>query len=164
MACDDGVRAPSAIRRTPLHPFLLAGPTAVGKSAVALRLAGRLGGEIISVDSMQVYRGLDLGTAKPTPAERQRVPHHLIDVADLSEAFDAAQFAALAHRAVREIQARGRPSSKASVARLLATPHCAPNWSRRPCRTCYGNWPSAIRKPSRRSIVKTPAAWSGPSK
>ena len=88
--------------------ILIAGPTAVGKSEIALRLAGQLGGEIISVDSMQVYRGLDIGTAKPSPTERIRVPHHLIDICDLTESFDAAQFARLAHRAVAEIQSRGR--------------------------------------------------------
>ena len=88
-------------------PLFLAGPTAVGKSAVALLLAERLGGEIISVDSMQVYRGLDIGTAKPTPAERARVPHHLIDVVELSEPFDAARFVRLAQAAVADIQARG---------------------------------------------------------
>lgn len=90
------------------RPILLAGPTAVGKSAVAVLLAEGLGGEIISVDSMQVYRGLDIGTAKPTAAERQRVPHHLVDLANLTEAFDAAQFVALAQRAKQEIQLRGR--------------------------------------------------------
>ena len=94
--------------RPSLAPVLLAGPTAVGKSAVALALAESLGGEIISVDSMQVYRGLDLGTAKPSAAERARVPHHLLDVLELSEAFDAAQFVRLAAAAVVEIQARGR--------------------------------------------------------
>lgn len=94
--------------RSPLAPVFLAGPTAVGKSALALALAESLGGEIISVDSMQVYRGLDLGTAKPSAAERARVPHHLLDVADLSAAFDAAQFVRLATAAVVKIQARGR--------------------------------------------------------
>jgi tRNA dimethylallyltransferase len=89
-------------------PIFLAGPTAVGKSAVALALAERIGGEIISVDSMQVYRGLDLGTAKPPPAERARVPHHLVDVVELTEAFDAAKFLRLAELAVKDIQARGR--------------------------------------------------------
>lgn len=89
-------------------PLLIAGPTAVGKSEVALLLAEQLNGEIISVDSMQVYRGLDLGTAKPTAAERARVPHHLIDVADLNEAFDAARFSALARLAATEIQSRRR--------------------------------------------------------
>jgi tRNA dimethylallyltransferase len=87
--------------------ILIAGPTATGKSEIALRLAGQLGGEVISVDSMQVYRGLDIGTAKPSPADRARVPHHLIDICDLTESFDAAQFARLAHRAVAEIQSRG---------------------------------------------------------
>jgi tRNA dimethylallyltransferase len=89
-------------------PIFITGPTAVGKSEIALRLAGQLGGEIISADSMQVYRGLDIGTAKPSPADRARVPHHLIDICDLTESFDAAQFARLAHRAVAEIQSRGR--------------------------------------------------------
>jgi len=88
-------------------PIFIAGPTAVGKSAVALALAEKIGGEIITVDSMQVYRGLDIGTAKPTAAERARVPHHLIDVCDLHEAFDAAQFVRRAQKAVVEIQSRG---------------------------------------------------------
>jgi len=90
------------------RPLFLAGPTAVGKSEIALMLAEKIGGEIISVDSMQVYRGLDIGTAKPSAAERARVPHHLVDVADLSEAFDAAQFIRLAGVAVADIQSRGR--------------------------------------------------------
>lgn len=105
MANIPALHPPSSI----LHPrpVFLAGPTAVGKSAVALALAEKIGGEIITVDSMQVYRGLDIGTAKPPPAERARVPHHLIDVCDLHEAFDAAQFIQLAQKAVAEIQARG---------------------------------------------------------
>jgi tRNA dimethylallyltransferase len=90
------------------QPIYLAGPTAAGKSAVALALAERMGGEIISVDSMQVYRGLDLGTAKPTLEERARVRHHLVDVCDLRERFDAAQFVRRAQRAAEEIQGRGR--------------------------------------------------------
>ncbi|MFM2082455.1 MAG: transferase [Verrucomicrobiota bacterium] len=88
-------------------PIFLVGPTAVGKSEVALFLAEKLAGEIISVDSMQVYRGLNLGTAKPSVAEQRRVPHHLIDVAELHEPFDAARFVALARQAVIEIQSRG---------------------------------------------------------
>ena len=90
------------------RPVFLAGPTAVGKSGAALLLAEQISGEIISVDSMQVYRGLDIGTAKPTSAERARVPHHLIDVAELNEPFDAAKFVTLANKAVAEIQSRGR--------------------------------------------------------
>src|ERR1017187_801259 len=103
------IHPPSLPRRSEAKagPLLIAGPTAVGKSEIALRLAGQLGGEIISADSMQVYRGLDIGTAKPSPADRARVPHHLIDVCDLTESFDAAQFARLAHRTVAEIQSRG---------------------------------------------------------
>jgi tRNA dimethylallyltransferase len=91
-----------------LRPVLIAGPTAVGKSEIALSLAEKTGGEIIAVDSMQVYRGLDIGTAKPTSAERARVPHHLIDVAELTETFDAARFVTLARAAVSAIQSRGR--------------------------------------------------------
>jgi tRNA dimethylallyltransferase len=90
------------------NPIFLAGPTAVGKSEIALALAEKIGGEIISVDSMQVYRGFDIGTAKPSVEERKKIPHHLIDVCDLSEAFDAAQFVRLAQKAVAEIQARHR--------------------------------------------------------
>jgi tRNA dimethylallyltransferase len=90
------------------NPIFIAGPTAVGKSAIALLLAEQLGGEIISVDSMQVYRGLDIGTAKPSPADRARVPHHLIDICGLTESFDAAQFVRLAQKAVAEIQSCGR--------------------------------------------------------
>jgi tRNA dimethylallyltransferase len=88
-------------------PILIAGPTAVGKSEIALSLAEQLGGEIISADSMQVYRGLNIGTAKPSAAERARVPHHLIDICDLNESFDAAQFIRRAQKAVEEIQDRG---------------------------------------------------------
>jgi tRNA dimethylallyltransferase len=91
-----------------MTPLLLAGPTAVGKSHVALLLAEQLGGEIVSVDSMQVYRGLDIGTAKPSAAERERIPHHLIDVVEVTEAFDAARFISLAREAVTAVSARGK--------------------------------------------------------
>ena len=103
------IHPPSLPRRSEAKagPILIAGLTAVGKSEIALRLAEQLGGEIVSADSMQVYRGLDLGTAKPSPADRVRVPHHLIDICDLTGSFDAAQFARLAHCAVAEIQSRG---------------------------------------------------------
>ena len=92
----------------PRRPVVLAGPTAVGKTEAALRLAEMLNGEIVGVDSMQVYRGMDIGTAKATPTERARVPHHLVDVVDMTEPFDAAQFVRLARRAVSQIQGRGR--------------------------------------------------------
>lgn len=88
--------------------FAIVGPTAVGKSAVALLLAEQLPGEIISVDSMQVYRGLDIGTAKPSAEEKNRVPHHLIDVVGLEEAFDAAKFCELAIQSEQEILSRNK--------------------------------------------------------
>jgi tRNA dimethylallyltransferase len=91
-----------------MKPVLISGPTASGKSAIALELASRIRGEIISVDSMQVYRGLDIGTAKPTTGERARIPHHLVDVAGLDEPFDAARFVSLASAAVQEIVGRGK--------------------------------------------------------
>ncbi|MBX3743789.1 MAG: tRNA (adenosine(37)-N6)-dimethylallyltransferase MiaA [Verrucomicrobiae bacterium] len=89
---------------------LLAGPTASGKSAVALVLAEALGGEILTADSMQVYRGLDIGTAKPTAAERARVPHHLIDLVDPWESFDAARWLGCARWAHADVKGRGRAS------------------------------------------------------
>jgi tRNA dimethylallyltransferase len=86
------------------------GCTASGKGALARALAMEIGGEIVSVDSMKVYRGMDIGTAKPTPAQRAAVAHHLIDVADPWESFSAARFVELADRAVAEIHGRSRPA------------------------------------------------------
>jgi len=96
----------SPTQRPPL--ILLLGVTAGGKSAVALDLAGELNAEIVSVDSMQVYRRMDIGTAKPTPDQRRRVPHHLIDVAEPSEAFSVARFVAMADAAIAQIAGAGR--------------------------------------------------------
>ncbi|WP_123931162.1 tRNA (adenosine(37)-N6)-dimethylallyltransferase MiaA [Thermodesulfitimonas autotrophica] len=92
--------------RLPL--LVITGPTATGKSAVAVEVALRVGGEVISADSMMVYRGMDIGTAKPTPAERKGVPHYLIDVVDPEEDFSVAAFQALAREHIQEINARGR--------------------------------------------------------
>ncbi|MFQ5846455.1 MAG: tRNA (adenosine(37)-N6)-dimethylallyltransferase MiaA [Candidatus Methylomirabilales bacterium] len=86
----------------------LVGPTAVGKSAVAVELAKALGGEIVALDSMQVYRHLNIGTAKPSHIEQQGVPHHLIDVVDPVDPFTAADYARLAGRALQQIRSRGR--------------------------------------------------------
>ena len=86
----------------------IVGPTASGKSALALRLASSLGGEILSADSMQIYRGFDVGTGKPNAEERALVPHHLVDVADPLEAWDAARWADEAVRLIAEIRGRGR--------------------------------------------------------
>jgi len=84
------------------------GPTAAGKSALALRLARRHGGEIVSCDSLQVYRGLDIGSAKATREERASVPHHLLDVVEPDAAFSAADYARLARAAIADIRRRGR--------------------------------------------------------
>ena len=84
------------------------GPTASGKSALSLALAERFGGEIISVDSAQIYRGMDIGTAKPDAATRARVSHHLIDVIDPTEAYSAARFAREALATIAAIRGRGR--------------------------------------------------------
>jgi tRNA dimethylallyltransferase len=92
----------------PLQGVLLAGPTASGKSALALALARRLPLEIVSVDSALVYRGMDIGTAKPTPAERAQAPHHLIDILDPAAAYSAARFAADATALAAAIRGRGR--------------------------------------------------------
>jgi tRNA dimethylallyltransferase len=86
---------------------ILAGPTAVGKSEAALAVCERYGGELISADSMQIYRGLDIGTAKPSAAERARVPHHMIDIADAGDFFTVAEYRALAGEVIEGVFARG---------------------------------------------------------
>jgi len=88
--------------------IFLVGQTACGKTAVGLRLAELIGAEILSLDSMTLWREMDIGTAKPTLAERARVPHHMIDVVDPSEWFNLGQYVALASQAAREIIGRGR--------------------------------------------------------
>ncbi|MBO6149707.1 MAG: tRNA (adenosine(37)-N6)-dimethylallyltransferase MiaA [Clostridium sp.] len=87
--------------------IVIAGPTASGKTALSIDLAGRIGGEIISADSMQVYRHMDIGSAKVTPEEMQGIPHHLIDVLDPTEEFNVVVFQKLAGEAIREIESRG---------------------------------------------------------
>jgi tRNA dimethylallyltransferase len=94
---------------SPRNPVvLLMGPTASGKSALAMALAERLPVEIVSVDSAQVYRGMDVGTAKPSRAERARVAHHLVDIVDPTDAYSAAAFVRDATHAIGDIHARGR--------------------------------------------------------
>ncbi len=88
--------------------LILAGPTAVGKTELSLQLAEQMSAEIVSADSRQVYRRLDIGTAKPTPEELARVRHHFIDELDLEEPFSAGRFAEAAWERIREIHARGR--------------------------------------------------------
>ena len=86
------------------QPLVILGPTASGKSDLAMALARRLGGEILSVDSMQVYRGMDIGTAKPTAAERAEIPHHLIDLVDPNEEFTVARFVELADEVIGKVR------------------------------------------------------------
>lgn len=86
---------------------ILAGPTAVGKSELSLKLAEKIGGEIISADSMQVYRGMDIGSAKLSPSQRQGIPHYLLDILDPEEEFHVVRFQELAKQAVSEIYGRG---------------------------------------------------------
>jgi len=86
----------------------IVGPTGVGKSRLALRLAGLYQGEIVSADSRQVYRYMDIGTAKPTPQELANVPHHLIDIIDPDEDFSLAMYQKMAYRAIQDIHGRGK--------------------------------------------------------
>ncbi len=88
--------------------IVITGPTATGKTALGAALGHALGGEVISADSMQIYRGMDIGTAKPTAAEMDGVPHHMIDVADPAETWSAARWAEMADAAVQDILARGK--------------------------------------------------------
>lgn len=87
---------------------ILTGPTASGKSTLALAVAEAVGGEIVSADSMQVYRHLDIGTAKPSAEDRARVPHHLVDFVELGDEYHVGRFREDADRAIREVSARGR--------------------------------------------------------
>ncbi len=96
----------STEERIPL--IVICGPTAVGKTGLAIELAERLGGEVVSADSRQVYRLMDIGTAKPTAAEQQRARHHLLDVVWPDEAFNAAGFASMAADAINDIVQRGK--------------------------------------------------------
>ncbi|HMH92842.1 MAG TPA: tRNA (adenosine(37)-N6)-dimethylallyltransferase MiaA [Streptosporangiaceae bacterium] len=97
--------------RADLRPELtiaVVGPTAAGKSALSLRLAEAIGGEIINADSMQLYRGMDIGTAKLAVAERDGVPHHLLDIWDVTQAASVSEYQGLARQAIVQIHARGR--------------------------------------------------------
>ena len=91
-------------------PLALVGPTASGKTEASILLARRLGAEVLLIDSMTVYRGMDVGTAKPAPEERAGVPHHLVDVADPAERFSVVRFQALAREALAGIRERDRPA------------------------------------------------------
>lgn len=94
--------------RTPTVSIVIAGPTGTGKSALALCIAEAIGGEIVNYDSVQIYRGFDIGSAKPTADACARLPHHLYDIVDADEDFNAADYARVARAACAEIEARGR--------------------------------------------------------
>jgi tRNA dimethylallyltransferase len=110
----DGMSASIAFQSAPVPPTafaracFLTGPTAVGKTAVGIELARRIGAEIVSMDSMALYQGMDIGTAKPNPAERHAVAHHLVDVLAPHEDFSLAQYLDAAAEAAADIRARGR--------------------------------------------------------
>lgn len=87
---------------------VVAGATASGKTALSIELAKRLDGEIVSCDSMQIYKGMNIGTAKPTDAEKQGIPHHMIDILEPSESFSAAEFCAMAREIIADIAKRGK--------------------------------------------------------
>ena len=101
---------PTAVTEDPIDAdsWFVTGATAVGKTQIGLALAQRLGGEIISLDSMAVYRGMDIGTAKPSRTDRQLVAHHLLDILDADQEFSAAKYMRLARAAVDDIRGRGR--------------------------------------------------------
>jgi len=88
--------------------IVIVGPTAVGKTALSIELAQHFNGEIVSGDSMQIYRGLDIGTAKATPSEQAQVPHHMLDIVEPSESYSAAKFVEQAQNAIAEIASRGK--------------------------------------------------------
>ena len=104
---------------------VITGPTASGKTALGVALAQRLGGEVVSADSMQIYRGMDIGTAKPTPEEMQGVPHHMIDIADPTENYSVSRYAEEASACVDDILARAKlPIVKAKVGPRIMTLIC----------------------------------------
>jgi tRNA dimethylallyltransferase len=107
-AAPDRPAATGARDGRPGPVLAVVGPTAAGKTALAMALAPRLGAEIVSADAMLVYRGMDVGTAKPAPAELAAVPHHLVDLVDPGEEFSVARFQPLARAAVADVLARGR--------------------------------------------------------
>ncbi len=94
--------------KIPFDCLVIGGPTASGKTALSLAIAKRFGGEIVSADSMQIYRGMNIGTAKPTPSETEGIPHHLIDILDITQPFSAAAYQEAANRTIRDVLSRGK--------------------------------------------------------
>ncbi|MFQ5407201.1 MAG: tRNA (adenosine(37)-N6)-dimethylallyltransferase MiaA, partial [Anaerolineales bacterium] len=104
----DGIIPDGPVRSSDTPLLVIVGPTAVGKTEISLRIAPQLGGEIVSADSRYLYRGMDIGTAKPTPQERASVPHHLVDVADPEQPWSLAEYKQAAMQAIDDIAARGK--------------------------------------------------------
>ena len=161
-----------------LDCWFLTGPTAAGKSAVGVELARRIDAEIVSLDSMALYRGMDIGTAKPTPEERRSVPHHLIDVLEPHEEYSLAQYVEAAGRCAAEIAGRGRqvlfvggtPLYLKGLLRGIfegrrPTGSCAAGWPTRPGSTaasgCTSGWPRSIRRRPPDCTRTTPGGSSG---
>ena len=107
--------------------IIIAGPTAVGKSAAAVELAKKIDGEIVSADSMQVYRNMDIGTAKISKKEMKGIPHHLLDILDPEEEFNVSVFQKLANDAIKDINAR---SKIPVLTGGRQTNHTGMNWKR----------------------------------
>lgn len=114
------MRQKSLPPESPGRSLALLGPTCSWKSELAIRIAEDISGEIISCDSMQVYRGMDIGTAKPSAEQRQRIPHHLLDILDIQEPFCASQFVVLAEKAQEELTIRGKTAVLAGGTGLYA--------------------------------------------
>lgn len=160
--------------------LVLTGPTASGKTALAVALAQAHNGEVVSADSMQIYRRMDIGTAKPTQEEMGGVPHHMLDVADPEEDFSVARYVTMAAACVDDILARGRLPIVAGgtglyVDSLLSGRTFAafqpesplrgswrPGSAGRGARPCWTSWPGWTRRPPPGSIPTTKSASSAP--
>jgi tRNA dimethylallyltransferase len=151
----ENAAAPVARVTRAARVVVIAGPTAAGKSRLAARIAPLCGAEIVCADSRQVYRYLDIGTGKPTPTERAAVPHHLVDLVDPDEPFDAAEFARLARETIEGVGARGRPVVlcggsglyiKALLRGLFPGPKADPALRRRLAGVAVAGGPAAIHR------------------
>ena len=158
----------------PRSIYVLTGPTAVGKTEVSLQVAGLMNAEIVSANSMAIYRGMDAATAKPSIEERRRVPHHLIDIVEPDEPFSVADYRRLALAAIDGIRARGRRALVVGGTRLYSSRSCTASsrdralmptygdaWSGRPrsggSRRCANGWRPPIPR-ARRALAPGPQA------